>query len=138
MAGVFEDEDAGDPKAFAAWATQLCDFVASSKGSPEGGRVMAETVFELLQNLAAAISRAERSVVREHQRRLEDTLIDILLSGTTPPVRSQHCVSSPPAGSCKTITLLVAHGWVGDVKRIGASLGRCRPLVRQHACFSTV
>lgn len=87
MAGVFEDEDAGDPKAFAAWAAQLCDLVASSKGSSEGGRVVPEAVFELLQNLAAAIARAERPVVREHQRRMEDALIDILLSGTTPPVR---------------------------------------------------
>ncbi len=86
MAGVFEDEDAGDPKAFAAWVTELCGLVASSKGTPDGARTVAEVAFELLQNLAAAIGRAERPVVREHQRRVEDALIDILLSGTTPPV----------------------------------------------------
>ena len=88
MAGVFEDEDAGDPKAFAAWVTELCGLVASSKGTPDGARTVAEAAFELLQNLAAAIGRAERPVVREHQRRVEDALIDILLSGTTPPVPS--------------------------------------------------
>ncbi len=86
MAGVFEDEDAGDPNAFAAWVTELCGLVASSKGMPDGARTVAEAAFELLQNLAAAIGRAERPVVREHQRRVEDALIDILLSGTTPPV----------------------------------------------------
>ena len=72
MAGVFEDEDAGDPKAFAAWVTELCGLVASSKGTPDGARTVAEAAFELLQNLAAAIGRAERPVVREHQRRVED------------------------------------------------------------------
>ena len=101
MASVFEDEDAGDPKAFAAWATQLCDLVASSKGSPDGGKAVAEAAFELLQNLAAAISRAERPVVREHQRRMEDALIDLLLSGTTPPVHFLPCHLALPAGRCQ-------------------------------------
>ena len=109
MAGVFEDEDAGDPKVFAAWASQLCDLVASSKGSPDGGRVAAEAVFELLQNMAAAISRAERPVVREHQRRVEDALIDVLLSGTAPPVRLLPCSLHQPgrdAGGCHSCMLL--------------------------------
>ena len=86
MLGVFEDEYAGDANGFAAWATELCDLVASSKGSADGGRAAPEAAFELLQKVAAAIGRAERLVIREHQRRLEDALVELLLSGTTPPV----------------------------------------------------
>ena len=87
MLGVFEDEYAGDANAFGAWATDLCDLVAASKGSPDGSKAAPEVAFELLQKVAAAVGHAERPVIREHQRRLEDALIELLLSGTTPPVR---------------------------------------------------
>ena len=80
---MYLDEE--DCLGFKIWVAELELLVGSAKRQrrPDPGRA-----HRLLQKLVTTLDRAERSEVREYQRRAEDALIDILLKGGPPPVRT--------------------------------------------------
>lgn len=88
MAGVLEDEA---PLRFDVATSALASLVVSAKKGASS-QVPPESLFEILQKLQLSISRTERSIIKEHQRRTEDALADILLKGTAAPV---SCIPAP-------------------------------------------
>lgn len=82
MAGVLEDEA---PLRFDVATSLLKSLLATAKQSPSG-QVLPEAIFEVLQKLQLSISRTERAIIKAHQRRAEDALVDIILKGTAAPV----------------------------------------------------
>lgn len=84
MAGVLGDEA---PLGFDEATTALVSLVTAAKLGTSG-RVPPADLFEILQKLQLSIGRAERTVIKEHQRQTEDALVEILLKGTAAPVGS--------------------------------------------------
>jgi hypothetical protein len=87
-AAAYVDEE--DCLGFKIWVAELELIVGGSRGTRKAD---AAQVFLLLQKLVVTLDRTDRAEVREYQRRAEDALIDILLKGAPPPVRSRR-----PAG----------------------------------------
>ena len=81
---VYYDEE--ECLTFAVFVAELELVVGSSKDkrSPDGGRLL-----ELLQKLAASISRADRATLKAHQARCESALVEALTKGTCSQVWSE-------------------------------------------------
>ena len=83
QAAAYIDEE--DCLGFKIWVAELELIVGGSRGKKKAD---AAQVFLLLQKLVITLDRTDRTEVREYQRRCEDALIDILLKGAPPPVRT--------------------------------------------------
>lgn len=86
MGGVLEDEA---PQLFDVATNTLVQLVSSAK-SQGTGVVAPSDLFEVLQKLQLSIGLSERGLVKEHQRRAEDALVEVLLKGTAGPVSALH------------------------------------------------
>ena len=81
---AYVDEE--DCLGFKIWVAELELIIGSSRGKKKADAVQS---FLLLQKLVVTLDRTDRLEIREYQRRCEDALIDILLKGAPPPVRTR-------------------------------------------------
>ena len=82
-ATYFDEEDL---LGFKIWVAELELLVGKSKRNYKED---AGACYRLLQKLHATLDRTAVSELKEYQRRCEDALVDILLRGMPPPVRSR-------------------------------------------------
>lgn len=92
---IYFDEE--DVLGYKIWVAELELLVSQQKHSSSShssstvpGRVDFLACYTLLQKLNATIDETEVHEIKEYQRRCEDALVDILLKGCPPPVRSCH------------------------------------------------
>ena len=83
---LYLDEE--DCLGFKIWVAELELLVGSTRRQRKPD---ADEAYRVLQKLAVTMDRANRSEIKEYQRRAEDALIDILLKGVPPPVRRLIC-----------------------------------------------
>lgn len=77
---VFDEEEA---LGFAIWVAEL-ELLVGGRGTQASN---AADYFQLLQKLLVTVERDQRDVVREHQRRCDDKLHDLIVAGAPVPVR---------------------------------------------------
>lgn len=77
---VFDEEEA---LGFAIWVAEL-ELLVGGRGTQASD---AADYFQLLQKLLVTVERDQRDVVREHQRRCDDKLYDLIVAGAPAPVR---------------------------------------------------
>lgn len=82
----FDEEDL---LGYKIWVAELELLVSQQKQrtSKAPGKVDFGACYTLLQKLHATIDDTGADEIKEHQRRCEDALVDILLKGCPPPVR---------------------------------------------------
>lgn len=82
----FDEEDL---LGYKIWVAELELLVSQQKQrtSKAPGKVDFGACYALLQKLHATIDDTGADEIKEHQRRCEDALVDILLKGCPPPVR---------------------------------------------------
>lgn len=71
---------------FHVWVAELELLVGNARGP--GQHVDAAASMELLQKLQATLEGGSVARVREYQRRCEEALVELLLKGAAPPVRT--------------------------------------------------
>lgn len=94
---IFYDEE--DLLGYKIWVAELELLVSQRSSFGGGGMARSGTshavefgpYYMLLQKLDATVMSTSIVEVREYQRRCEDALVDILLSGAPPPVRRLIC-----------------------------------------------
>ena len=104
---------------FHVWVAELELLVGNARGP--GQQVDAAASMELLQKLQATLEGGSVARVREYQRRCEEALVELLLKGAAPPVRTSLLAAitrlmiplalstTPQQGSLSSCVFFVGH-----------------------------